>query len=146
MDFMKLLEKAQSIADIEDVFEVDHFLKSMAIEYLTGSWDNLRNRHNYYLYKQPNGKWIYLSNDFDHSFGINTDVIVFGTVTPDLPELMVFHNMDYPNYSLEDWMTNEFHIINISIFKDPSRFNQILKSIVENVYNHVYNPTTLYHI
>jgi len=138
-------DKAQSAADIEDIFEVDHFIKEVAIEYLTGSWDNLNNGNNIYLYKQPNGKWIYLTYDYDNSFGVNMDSFFCGFIFTDFPERMNQFNTDYPNYSITEYFKpvyreNVHHMIDILILKDPSRFEKILSDIVEKVFN----PATLY--
>jgi len=137
--FLNAIFKAQSAEDIEDIFEVDHFIKEMAIEYLLGAWDHLQLGHNYYLYKQPNGKWIYMTFDHDHSFGINLDRIFLGLFYVDLPERMENHDFDYPNYSFEKW-TKKRHLIDILILNDPTRFNKALKEIVETVFN----PATLF--
>ncbi len=70
------VENAKSPEDLEDIFEIDHFLKEMALDYLTGSTDHINTGHNFYFYKQPNGKWIYLSYNFDLDFGMFfTDLI-----------------------------------------------------------------------
>jgi len=137
--FMNTILNAESAKDIEDIFEVDHFIKEMAIEYLLGAWDHIQLGHNYYLYKQPNGKWIYLTYDHDHTFGINLDRIFLGVFIVDLPERMEKINFDYPNYSFSDW-TQKRHLIDILILNDPTRFNQALKEIV----NTVFNPATLF--
>ncbi|KAL6635450.1 coth-domain-containing protein [Neocallimastix sp. 'constans'] len=137
--FIETIINAKSAEDIEDIFEVDHFIKEMAIEYLLGAWDHLQLGHNFYLYKQPNGKWIYLTYDHDHSFGINLDRIFLGILIVDLPERLERINLDYPNYSFSDW-TQSRHLIDILILKDPTRFNQAIKEIVETVFN----PATLF--
>ncbi|ORX61231.1 hypothetical protein BCR36DRAFT_394312 [Piromyces finnis] len=131
-DFLVAMTNAQSAEDIEDIFEVDHFIKEMAIEYLLGSWDHIQLGHNYYLYKQPNGKWIYLTYDHDHTFGINLDRIFIGYFFVDLPERNVMK--DYPNFSFSDW-TQKHQIIQKLILNDPARFNQALKEIVSEVFN-----------
>jgi len=121
IQFFETIKNAQSASDIEEVFEVDHFLTEMALDYLLGSWDHIQNKissHNFYLYKQPNGKWIYLSYDFDLDFGF-----------PSLP-------IDVPFSEF----TKQIHIIDILILKDPARFEKILKDVV----NKVFNPATLY--
>ena len=137
--FIETIINAKSAEDIEDIFEVDHFIKEMAIEYLLGAWDHLQLGHNFYLYKQPNGKWIYLTYDHDHSFGINLDRMFLGIIYVDLPERFERINLDYPNYSFSDW-TQSRHLIDILILKDPTRFNQAIKEIVETVFN----PSTLF--
>ncbi|KAL6635449.1 coth-domain-containing protein, partial [Neocallimastix sp. 'constans'] len=139
LSFFETIMNAKSAEDIEDIFEVDHFIKEMAIEYLLGAWDHLQLGHNFYLYKQPNGKWIYLTYDHDHSFGINLDRMFLGIIYVDLPERFERINLDYPNYSFSDW-TQSGHLIDILILKDPTRFNQAIKEIVETVFN----PSTLF--
>jgi len=139
VSFIDSVNKAESIEDIEDIFEVDHFIYEMAVEYLLGAWDHIQNGHNYYLYLQPNGKWIYLTYDYDHSFGINLDRIFVRYLFDDFPEYYESINTDYPNYSFSDW-TQKHHIIDILILKDPTRFNQAIKDIVTKVFN----PSTLF--
>ncbi|OUM57354.1 hypothetical protein PIROE2DRAFT_17695 [Piromyces sp. E2] len=91
INFLMAIKNAKSASDLEDIFEIDHFLYEMAIEYLLLGWDHIRNGHNFSMYKQPNGKWIYLPFDFDLDF-------------------------------------------------DPSRFEEILKDVI----NKVFNPSILY--
>lgn len=133
-DFLDFVLKAKTSEEIEKVFDVEHFLYEMAIEYLLGSWDNLQLGHNYYLYKQPNGKWIYLSYDFDHTFGNNLDRVYVGQFFDDVPEHLDYIDRDYPNYSFEKWI-NESHMIDVLIMKDEERFNKILCNVVEKVFN-----------
>jgi len=140
IEFLDTIEQAQSAADIEDIFEVDHFITEMIIEYLIGGWDHIQLiGHNFYMYKEPNGKWKYISYDFDHEFGINIDRVFAGYILEDLPEHYLRRNTDYPNYSFSDWTTHH-HILEILIFNDPSRFEQILKEVVEKAFN----PATLF--
>jgi len=119
IDFLTAVENAKSASDLEDIFDIDHFLYEMAIEYLVSGWDHIQNGHNFMLYKQPNGKWIYLSHDFDLDIG----------------QYSVYsYNLTFEQF------TKENHIIDTLILQDPSRFNEILKDVV----NKVFNPSTLY--
>ncbi|OUM64467.1 hypothetical protein PIROE2DRAFT_8779 [Piromyces sp. E2] len=59
-------------SDLENIFEVDFYFYEQATEYLTNGWNHINNYHNYYFYKQPNGKWIYLTYNYDLDFGIYT--------------------------------------------------------------------------
>jgi len=118
--FLSKIENAESSKDLEDIFEVDHFLKEMALDYLTGSTDHVNTGHNFYMYKQPNGKWIYLSYDFDLDFGIFfTDLI---------------------KTSYTEFFKKDIHLLDILIFKEPKRFEKILSEIVESTMN----PSVLY--
>ena len=113
MKFLKAVDKANSAADLEDVFEIDHFLTEMAIDYLVGSWDHMQEGHNYYMYKQPNGKWIYLSQDFDHDLGQDPCEI----------------EVPYTKYFTSN------HILHLLVLTNQSRFEKILDDIVQKVFN-----------
>jgi len=119
IEFLTAVENAKSAEDLEDIFEIDHFLYEMAIEYLVIGWDHIKSSHNFYLYKQPNGKWIYLIHDFDLDIGA------------------------YPENSFElsikDYV-KPMHIMDLLIFNDSSRFDKILSDVVSKVFN----PSTLY--
>ncbi|ORX42704.1 coth-domain-containing protein [Piromyces finnis] len=118
IEFLTAVENAKSAADLEDIFEIDHFLYEMAIDYLTGSFDHVQANHNYYMYKQPNGKWIYLSHDFDHDFG-QEDIFL---------------------YSTYDYTTEGNHLLELFVTTDSARFEKILGEVVSKVFN----PSTLY--
>ncbi|KAG0259188.1 hypothetical protein DFQ27_004202 [Actinomortierella ambigua] len=51
--------------------DLDGFLKAMAVEYLTGAWDNFWWRgNNYFMYFNPQLQvWQFLPTDFDNTFG-----------------------------------------------------------------------------
>jgi len=130
IEFLTALDNAKTAKDIEDIFEIDHFLYEMAYEYLSGSWDRfLSAGHNFSMYKQKsNGKWIFLSYDYDADFGQDPSSIQFG-----LSEYNP--NRDYVNYSFGEFTTKRLHILNLLIFDDPTRFLTILKKFVENAFN-----------
>ncbi|ORX41537.1 hypothetical protein BCR36DRAFT_364100 [Piromyces finnis] len=120
IEFLTAIENAKSAADLEDIFEIDHFLYEMAIDYLTGAYDHIQNTHNYYMYKQPNGKWIYLSHDFDHDFG----------------QVSMFFNAPITITAAY----GNIHLIEVLIFNDSARFEKILSEVISKVFN----PSTLY--
>jgi spore coat protein CotH len=57
---------------IMEHFEVDDFLKRMAIDVLTGHWDNYRyNANNYHLFLNPETRrWDMIPYDYDNTFDI----------------------------------------------------------------------------
>lgn len=59
--------------EIQKKFNVDVFLKALAVEVVVGHWDNYwGNQNNYYLYKNPaTGKFEYIPYDADNTFGID---------------------------------------------------------------------------
>ncbi|ORX42709.1 coth-domain-containing protein [Piromyces finnis] len=113
IEFLTAVEHATSAADLEAIFEIDHFLYEMAIDYLTGAYDHIQNRHNYYMYKQPNGKWIYLSHDFDHDFG----------------QMSYFFNAPVTT------TLRKINLLKILIFRDTTRFEEILSDVVQRVFH-----------
>ncbi len=59
--------------NLEKVFDVDTYLRRMAMEVLLGHWDNpLFNKNNAYIYIHPDTKKVeVLSYDIDNTFGID---------------------------------------------------------------------------
>ncbi|OUM66930.1 carbohydrate-binding module family 18 protein [Piromyces sp. E2] len=109
---IKALDKAKKISDVESILDVDQFLTEMAIDFLTGGWDHLLASHNYSLYKPKNGKWLYLSYDFDLDMGLDS----------------------YPVMRFQDY-TKKIHILEVLILKEPTRFDNIVKNIITKVFN-----------
>jgi len=131
IEFLRAIDKAETIADVEDIFDVDQFLYESAFDYLAGSWDHLfHSGHNYSMYKQKNGKWAIIYYDFDGDIGQDVIGIEFGQ-----PPEFLNPNKDYPTYTVREWFTVPIHIVDVTIFNEPERFETILKKIVEEVFN-----------
>jgi hypothetical protein len=58
---------------IQEVFDVDLFLRNIALEILMGQWDGYAyNKNNYFLYqRESDGKIVFMSYDLDNTFGID---------------------------------------------------------------------------
>jgi len=117
--FFAAVEKAESASDLEAIFDIDTFLYEMAIEYLVAGWDHIQAGHNFFLYKQPNGKWIYLTTDYDLDMGAQ--------------------NVETYKESFQTYF-RPIHIIQILILNDPARFEKVIEDVVRQVFN----PATLY--
>jgi spore coat protein H len=76
INFIYTLDKStpeQFPAEIEPIFNVNGFLRQLAVEVFTGHWDGYSyNENNYYLFNNLNtGKFEYIPYDMDNTFGID---------------------------------------------------------------------------
>ena len=66
-------------ATLENEFELDHFLRLVAIERLINAWDNYSGGgSNYYLYERENGKIMFIPWDYNESFQYVNGVLGVG--------------------------------------------------------------------
>lgn len=67
--------------EIQRVFNVNAFLKTLAVDILTGMWDDYWfNKNNYYLYHNTaTGRFEFIPYDYDNTFGIWWDGIMPNT-------------------------------------------------------------------
>jgi len=139
-EFLTRLDEAQSAEDIEDIFDIDQFLTEIAYEYLAGSWDHyLKFGHNFYLYKPKNDKWKFMLYDFDGEMGQDVSMGAGGAPGQFQNTTSTNRSTDFPNYSFADW-TNSRHLIDILILNNSTRFDNILRNFVTEVFN----PTVLF--
>jgi len=130
-NFITSLDEANSINEIDEIFDVDQFLYEMAYEYLSGTWDHYLNTgRNFAVYKMPEnygGKWTMIHYDFDADFGQDVCYVeIFGSIRKD---------KDYPTWSWEEWSTKKSHLLDVLIKKDRTRFNAVMKRFVEEAFN-----------
>ncbi|ORX87587.1 putative cellulase, partial [Anaeromyces robustus] len=138
VELLTALDAAQSAEDIEDIFDVDQFLTEIAYEYLAGSWDHYLNfGHNFYMYKPKDDKWKFLLYDFDGEIGQDVSMGAGGFGFGQ--QQSTKKNTDYPSYSFEEW-TKQRHLIDILILNNSTRFDNIVKKFVTDVFN----PATLF--
>ena len=113
--FLTDMTNAETATDVESIFELEQFNKEIALEYITIGTDHFMVSHNYYIYKQPqNGKWIYLSHDFDLDLDTYTDE---------------------PNYSLTFDDFNTSNMVTKLILSNEEYFQKIIKEIIEKAFN-----------
>jgi hypothetical protein len=75
-NFVKVLNNTPSssfVAEIEKVFDVDRYIKYLAVEALVGHWDGYSyNQNNFYLYENDTTGLIeFIAYDVDNTFGID---------------------------------------------------------------------------
>jgi len=73
IDVLNNTPLAQLPCELEQVFEVDNYLKAAAFDVLSGNWDGpIYNKNNFYLYhNQSSGKFEYIPYDLDNTLGID---------------------------------------------------------------------------
>jgi len=75
-DFIKILETTDNASlpcALDTIFDVQQYLKVMAVDIFVGHWDGyLYNKNNYYLYhNMSTGKIEFIPYDVDNTFGID---------------------------------------------------------------------------
>lgn len=73
IDVINNTPTAQIKDSLESVFYVTDFIKYLAVNIMTGSWDDYRYlKNNYYLYHDPStDKFHFIPYDYDNTFGID---------------------------------------------------------------------------
>lgn len=106
------------VCDIQEVFDVDSYLRTLAMEILMGQWDGYAyNKNNFFLYERPSdGKFIFIEYDLDNTFGID------------------WFNIDWSSRSIYSWANANrplySKLLAVPYFKD--RFNFHMKDILTN--------------
>ncbi|MCO6477016.1 MAG: CotH kinase family protein [Phaeodactylibacter sp.] len=92
--------------ELEQVFNVNSYLKAIAFDVLSGNWDGpIFNKNNFYLYhNQSTGRFEYIPYDLDNTFGIDWFNIDWATrdmynwAHPDEPRPIYERLMEIPEY------------------------------------------------
>ena len=124
-DLIQFIQTLNSISDgdfpcfIEDYFEVELYLKTLAAEMIIGHWDGYAfNKNNYYLYQQPSsGKFVFIEYDMDNTFGID------------------WFGIDWANRDLNNWHSNDRPLVErlLSYPFYNHLFNSYLSQILNNL-------------
>jgi spore coat protein CotH len=139
-DIQKMIAWAEALqptateAEIEKQFDIDMFLKYMAIEFLLCHWDGyLGNGNNFFIYVEPNnGKYHFFSYDFDLTFGkyCKATMSTLDTYTHDIIE-------DESNRKYGTGPKRE-PLLWTKIINNPAikpKFEELLKNILTNLFN-----------
>jgi hypothetical protein len=110
--------------NIESYFNVNTYLKQLAIEVLIGHWDAYSyNMNNYYLYHNPSKNWFeYIPYDADNTFGID------------------WVNRDWSDRNIYDWAKHgndqrPLHIRILNINKYLELYSQIISDLIQTRFN-----------
>ena len=116
---------------IRKYFEVDDFLKRLAIDVLTANWDgHWGNWNNFYLYQDPgSGKWNYIPYDLDNTFGIEW-------ITPSSGH---WSTQDMYNWGKSSNTPLVTRILSVTEFRN--RYSYYMNQLVQGIYqNSTLNP------
>jgi len=105
---------------IQEVFDVDRYLKTLVYEILIGHWDGYAaNKNNYYLYQRPSdGKFVFIEYDMDNTFGID------------------WFSIDWSTRNINNWQIGNRPLIqrlfSVPYFED--RFNFYMQEALNSVF------------
>ena len=125
-DFSNLIQFIDTLNHIDDVdfpcfieenFEVELYLKTLAVEMIIGHWDGYAfNKNNYYLYRQPsNWKFVFIEYDMDNTFGID------------------WFGIDWANRDLNSWHNTNRPLI-VKLLSFPF-YNDLFNSYLDQILN-----------
>lgn len=105
-------------------FEVDDFLKRLALDVLTSNWDgHWGNWNNFYLYRDPTtGKWNYIPYDQDNTFDIRW-------ITPS--------SGDWATQNMYNWgKTSDTPLVSriLGVAEFRNRYSYYMNQLVTNLY------------
>jgi len=109
--------------ELEQVFNVNQYLKYIVFDILIGNWDGpIFNKNNFYLYENPqNGLIEYIPYDIDNTFGID------------------WLGVDWANRNIYNWSSSsEYRPIYEKLMEVPEyqkRFTYYLRNIVMDIFN-----------
>jgi len=129
-EFMKEVDKATTVDDLDQFMNVDLFLKSIALEWVIGSFDHLLVMgHNIYFYKNEiNNKWDIFYYDFDNTLGESlNEFLWFSTGKNKGVE-------DFSKLTFQQF-TNDQKIFDIAVNNDDTRFKKNLKEVLTYGFN-----------
>lgn len=109
--------------NLEPIFNVNAFLKFLAIEVATGHWDSYSyNQQNYYLYNNTaSGQFEFIPYDVDNTFGIDWMNIDWG-----IRDIYQWGNMGEPRPLTTNILSNPEY---------RNRYSYYLKKLVDSVFN-----------
>eukprot|EP00833_Pecoramyces_ruminatium_P009869 jgi/Orpsp1_1/1183901/evm.model.c7180000087153.1 len=135
--FNDAVNNAKSVEDLEKMMDVDDFLRNVAFEFIVLAWDNFIScSHNYFWYKRKDGKWIYILNDLDETFGEDFGSYLYyfyhrfanRRYIPEADEINI------ANIAIRD-IENDHKILKYLIHDDDTRFRRIVADIVKTAFN-----------
>lgn len=123
LDSITILTNEAFNSFIDKNFDIDTYIKTLAIEQLSGHWDNYSyNKNNFYIYwNKSNNKWTYIPYDLDNTYGID------------------WIGNDWATRDINHWMhPMEARPLAQKILNDPefsNQYNSFLRSFIDSTFN-----------
>jgi hypothetical protein len=123
IDILNNTNESQFTCAIQQVFDVELYLRTLAVEILIGHWDGYAgNMNNYYLYQRPSdGKFLFMEYDMDNTLGVDWGIIPFENWST--RNIYTWAKDDKPLYD---------RLLAVPYFKD--RFNFHMNDLLTNVF------------
>lgn len=122
--------------EIQRVFQVDRYIRQLAVEAITGHWDGYSyNMNNYYLfYDEFSGKFEFIVYDTDNTWGIDWVNRDWGT-----RDLDHFHRHGHPRpltsgiLEIPDWRNRYYACLNkvMEFYFNPEQLDPMLQNLTE---------------
>lgn len=115
--------------NIEQVLDVNMFLKVLALEVMTGHWDDYAyNKNNYYLYKNnKTNRFQFISYDADNTFGVD------------------WLGQDWATRDIRDWYApNPEKRPLVSKLLTVDAYNKIYLKQLDSIATYVINPDSIF--
>ena len=120
--FMHKSSDSEFKAKIRDYINVDGVLRVLAVDILTGMWDNYTfNKNNFYLYNNPiTSRFEFIPYDYDNTFGID------------------WFGISWDTRDINNWGTNESRPLIDRLLHIPeyqNRFNYYVEKLLDEYFN-----------
>jgi len=136
----RIYNNSQWKTNLENLFNVEQFLKWMAINNGMTNWDSYgTNAHNYYLYHQSNGKLIWIPWDNNEAMNRNPGIVgaTGGNGMNGLSLSMNEVTVDWPliRYLADDAVYFQRYKDLLKTFKNDVFNNATIDAMIDNDYN-----------
>ena len=93
-------------ADLDRLVDLDRFLSFWATEVLVGHWDGYAgDRNNYWFYREPDGRFVFLPWGVDDTFHLKDDPNPFDNISDPPPSVLALTAIPNRLYNDDDWRT-----------------------------------------
>ncbi|NNE29098.1 MAG: T9SS type A sorting domain-containing protein [Saprospiraceae bacterium] len=143
IDVLNNTSDANLQCELEKVFNVQNYLKCIAMDILTGNWDGpIYNKNNFYLYHNPRTeKFEYIPFDLDNTFGIKwfgewTDRNIYSWAQDGEPRPIYNRIIQHPTYRKQfTYYINQFlqnHFNDSAFFARIDSLKEMIQPFIPN--------------